>query len=269
MTQSSQSKSLAGQAAIVSGALGDIGRAIALALAQQGAHVALGDVKGPAEAEPFLKEVRGAGVKARYDRVDVADAEAVAAWVRAAAKDFGAPALIVPNAAIVTLADFRAVTPEQFARELDVNLHGAFHLAHAGVKELLAAKKPGRVVFVGSWAGQRPHVHIPTYCVAKAGLRMLSQCMALELAPFDILVNEVAPGYVDAGLSAMLWKKDPPAREKARRNVPTRQLIDPAEVAAAVAWLCDPANRHVTGQSLVLDGGLSLTSVTTKKEGEA
>lgn len=264
-----QPKPLAGQAAIVSGALGDIGRAIALALGNQGAHVALGDVKAPAEAEPFLKEVRGAGVKARYDRVDVADAEAVAAWVRAAAQDLGTPALVVPNAAVVTLADFRTVTPGQFARELDVNLRGAFHLAHAGVHALLAAKKPGRVVFVGSWAAHRPHAHIPTYCVAKAGLRMLSQCMALELAPLDILVNEVAPGYVDAGLSAMLWKENPPAREKARRNVPTQRLIDPAEVAAAVAWLCGPANRHVTGQAIVLDGGLSLTSVNSPRSADA
>ena len=121
-------------------------------------------------------------------------------------------------------------------------------------------KKPGRVVFIGSWAAHAPHPAIPTYCAAKAGLRMLCKTMALQLAPHQILVNEVAPGYVDAGLTAQLWARNPGSRERAAGRVPTGQLIDPREVALQVAHLCDPANRHTTGSVLLMDGGLSLAT---------
>jgi NAD(P)-dependent dehydrogenase (short-subunit alcohol dehydrogenase family) len=96
------------------------------------------------------------------------------------------------------------------------------------------------------------------YSVSKAGLRMLCQCMALELAPHHITVNEIAPGYVDAGLSGKIFDANPALREEARAKVPNRELISAAEVAAQVAYLCDPENRHITGSTLLMDGGLSL-----------
>ena len=110
------------------------------------------------------------------------------------------------------------------------------------------------------WPGQVVGDAALTYCVAKAGLRMLSQCMALDLAPQGILVNEVAPGYVDAGLSAQFWKQNPAGREKAAGRVPIGQLIDAGEVATQVAHLCEPDNRHMTGTTLLMDGGLSLVT---------
>jgi glucose 1-dehydrogenase len=84
--------------------------------------------------------------------------------------------------------------------------------------------------------------------------------MAVELAKHDILVNEVAPGYVDAGLSAQLWARNPGSRERAAERVPTGNLIDAAEVARQVAHLCEPDNRHMTGSVLLMDGGLSLVT---------
>ena len=257
-------KNLADQTAIVSGALGDIGGAIARELARLGAKVALGDVLPDSDARNALDELRGLGTRARYDRVDVSDADAVAQWVAAVEKDLGVASLIIPNAAIVTLAGFRQVTPQQWAKELSINLSGAFHLAQAATLRLIEAKRGGRVVFIGSWAAHAPHPNIPTYCAAKAGLRMLCKCMALELAPFDILVNEVAAGYVNAGLSADLWAKNPGARERAALRVPTGQLIEPEEVALQVARLCDPSNRHMTGATLLMDGGLSLVTPANK-----
>jgi glucose 1-dehydrogenase len=252
------SKTLENQVAIVSGGLGDIGRAIALELAARGADVALGDVRDEREAESFLKELRARAVHARYDRVDVAYADEVARWFGAVEPDLGVATLIIPNAATVTLAGIRDVTADQWAREIQVNLNGAFHMAQAGARRLIEQTKPGRIVFIGSWAAHAAHPHIPAYCVAKAGLRMLCKCMALDLAAHDILVNEVAPGYVDAGLSAHVWAKDAGAKERAAQRVPTGKLINPADVALEVAHLCDPANRHMTGSTLLMDGGLSL-----------
>jgi NAD(P)-dependent dehydrogenase (short-subunit alcohol dehydrogenase family) len=249
---------LKNQTAIISGGLGDIGRAIALEMARLGAHVAIGDVRPPEDATDFLRTIGSLQVRCRYDRVDVSDADVVRDWVMAVESDLGVPTLIIPNAAIVTLANIREVTPEQWSRELRVNLDGAFHLAQAAALRLLHHSRQGRIVFLGSWAAHAPHTHIPAYCAAKAGLRMLCKCMALELAPHGILVNEVAPGYVDAGLSKQIWDQHPALREQAIQRAPVQKLITPLEVAHQVVALCHPENQHITGSVLLMDGGLSL-----------
>jgi glucose 1-dehydrogenase len=258
-------KTLNNQVAIISGGLGDIGRAIGLELARRGASIAIGDVRSNDDATGTLNSIRDFGVRATYDRVDVSDAAAVEAWVAAVEDELGPATLIIPNAAIVTLLGIRDITPEQWSRELRINLDGAFHLAQAAAKRLLQLKRPGRIVFIGSWAAHAPHNALPAYCVAKAGMRMLCKCMALDLAPAGILVNEVAPGYVDAGLSASVWTKNPEARDKAAQRVPIGALIDAADVAQQVAHLCEPDNRHMTGSVLLMDGGLSLITPATKK----
>jgi len=251
-------KTLENQTAIISGALGDIGRAIARELASRGAAVALGDVRPQNDAQPFLDELKADGFEARYSQVDVSDADAVTCWVEEVENTFGVPNLIIPNAAIVTLENIRSVTPEQWRRELNINLDGAFHLAQSGALRLLEKQKSGRIVFIGSWAAHAPHVHLPAYSVAKAGLRMLMKCLALDLAPEDILVNEVAPGYVDAGLSGKIFNENPKLRAEAEAKVPVRRLISSQEVALEVAHLCEPQTRHTTGSVVLMDGGLSL-----------
>lgn len=246
------------QVAVVSGGLGDIGRAIVLELARQGADVGLCDLDEPDAAAGLIKQVQDLQRKARYDRVDVADAGAVRAWIDAVQGQFGTPTWIVPNAAVVKMVRFNDLTADDWRSELSVNLDGAFYMARAATQKLVAEGKPGRVVFVGSWAAHAVHVHIPAYCVSKAALRMLAKCMAAELAALGILVNEVAPGFVDAGLTAQLLAEDPSRRDRTKRLVPVGTMIQPEEVARQVAYLCDPSNRHMTGSTLLMDGGLSL-----------
>ena len=259
------SGTLSNQAAVISGGLGDIGRAIALELARRGTDVAIGDILDGSAARGLADQLTPIGIRHRYDRVDVSIARDVTEWIATVERELGVPTLIIPNAATVTLAGVRDVTSEQWSRELRVNLDGAFHMAQAAALRMLEHKKPGRIVFIGSWAAHAPHNAIPAYCVAKAGLRMLCKCMALEFAPHGILVNEVAPGYVDAGLSADLWARNPGSREKAAARVPTGNLIDAAEVAKQVAYLCEPGNRHMTGSVLLIDGGLSLVTPAAKR----
>jgi NAD(P)-dependent dehydrogenase (short-subunit alcohol dehydrogenase family) len=211
-------------------------------------------------AYALLQEIEGLGRRGRYDRVDVSDVAAVNAWIVEAERSLGTPSLIIPCAAVVTMATTRTLTPEIWRRELSINLDGVYHLAQAGALLLLARKMPGRIVFIGSWAGETPHPHIVPYCVAKAGLRMLAKCMALELAPHGILVNEVAPGWVNGGLARFWYEKDPASRDADAKQVPIKRLIEPEEVALQVAHLCDPANRHMTGSVVLMDGGLSLVS---------
>lgn len=251
-------KNLKSQIAIISGGLGDIGKAIALELARRGANIALGDILEASSAAKVLLEIQELSVRAIYHQADVADAEAVQSWLDDVENQLGIPNLIIPNAAIVKAATLTEISTEDWNRQLNVNLSGAFFLAQHASARLLKAQRAGRIVFVGSWAAHAPHVNMIPYSVSKAGLRMLCKCMALELAPHQILVNELAPGYVDAGLSGKIFDTDPDQRIAAREKVPNHQLITAEEVAAQVAYLCDPQNRNMVGSTLLMDGGLSL-----------
>jgi len=245
---------------LISGGLGDIGRAMAIEFAKYGANIALCGSRPATVAVEFLNEIKQFTISCTYTQVDVSDAAAVKDWVNAVEKDQGIPGIIIANAATVTLAGILEITPEQWSRELRVNLDGAFHLTQSATARLLHHKQPGRVVFIGSWAGYTPHTHIPAYCVSKAGMRMLCKCLALELAPYNILVNELAPGYVEAGLSGNIWKENPGMSEEARVKVPIKKLISAEQVALQVIQLCHPGNEHITGSTILMDGGLSLLS---------
>ncbi len=234
----------------ISGGLGDIGLATSRLFAEAGCRVALGDMT----ERPVCLDAGWF-----YQKVDVSDADAVEAWYASAVSHFGeTPAYIIPNAAMVTMAPHLEVTPAQWKREIDVNLNGAFYFANAGVTRLVKAGRPGRVVFVGSWAGHAPHRVIPAYSVAKAGMRMLNQTLALELAPHGILVNEIAPGYVDAGLSGRIFEAEPENRIKAQARVPINRLLTAKDVASQIFYLCSDVASQITGTTLLQDGGLSL-----------
>ena len=246
------------QTVIISGGLGDIGRATILEFAKNGANIALCDIRPTSEAEEFLEVLAQYNVQSDYSQVDVTDAKAVQNWVMHVEDKLGVPGIIIANAATATFAGVIEITPEQWSQEIRVNLDGAFYLTQSATTRLLHYGRPGRVVFIGSWAAHAVHNNIPAYCASKAGLRMLCKCMALELAPHQILVNEIAPGFVDAGLTGSNFKKIHGAREKAEQKVPTHKLISAEEVAQQVVILCHPQNHHMTGSTILMDGGLSL-----------
>ncbi len=251
---------LSGQVALISGGAGDIAGAIARELASRGADIALGDIVPEANVAPLRQELEAMDRRTRYDAVDVQDWRAVRDWVERVESSLRVPSLIIVNAAVATMVNIRDITPDQWNRELNVNLNGAFYLAQAAALRLLEHKLPGRIVFVGSWVGHAPQTHAPAYCTSKAGMRMLSRCMARDLAGDGILVNEVAPGNVDAGLTARIYRENPGERETAEGVIPVGRNMNAQDVAFQVAHLCDPRNRHMTGTSLIADGGLSLLS---------
>lgn len=246
------------QAAIISGGLGDIGRATALEFARQGASIALCDLGNPDTAIDFVERIKRFGVSCRYTQADVTDPVAVRHWIDETGNSMGTPGIIIANAAMVTIAGLHKITPGQWSRELRVNLDGAFFLTQYASAKLVEQHLPGRIVFVGSWAASSVHPHIPAYSVSKAAVSMLCKCMALELAPHGILVNEIAPGYVNAGLSGRLWENNPEQLEKARLKVPVKKIMTAKMVAQQVSYLCHPRNEHITGATLLMDGGLSL-----------
>lgn len=243
---------------MISGGLGDIGQATALAFAAEGANVSVCDIAVPEKSKLLKENTEQYKVGFLYRQVDISDADAVNKWISETESELGVPTMIIANAAIVHYGSIMDVKPEQWTRELNVNVDGAFYFAQGGAARMLHHQLEGRIVFIGSWAGHAPHIHIPAYCVSKAALRMLCQLMALELAPQGIIVNELAPGFVDAGLSGRSFEKDANVREQARVKVPVQKLITADEVASMVVFLCNPANQHMAGATLLMDGGLSL-----------
>ena len=243
---------------IISGGLGDIGRALAWEFGSAGASIALGDLRESATMTAWLKKLTRQRIRWHYTKVDVSRYEAVRSWVETVEKELGPADIIIPNAATVTLATIHQISSEQWTRELRVNLDGAFNLAKAATERLVARRKSGKVLFIGSWAADHVHAHIPAYCVSKAGLRMLCRCLALELAPNNILVNELAPGTVNAGLSRQVQEQNPKLRKQVLTKIPLKTLIAPEEVAREAAHLCHPDNKNMTGSTVVMDGGNSL-----------
>lgn len=245
---------LDGQVAVVTGGRGDIGAAIVAALVAAGASVAVADLT--AISAPTFPGVEHA-------QLDVADATAVHAWLDDVEQRLGVPTLVIPAAATATARDLLTISTAEWAHEIEVDLNGPFYLAQHTAQRMIAARRPGRVVMVGSWAGHAPHQHAPAYSVAKAGLRMLTQVLAIQLAPHGILVNEVAIGVVDAGVSRTVFAKHPELKARSQQIAPVGHLVEIAEVVAEVLALCDPRRRSMTGATVLLDGGMSLRTAFT------
>jgi glucose 1-dehydrogenase len=249
---------LAGQVAVVSGGLGAIGQATVRALANQGADISWCDVHPPERATALLRDVEAIGRRGHYVCIDVANPADVERWIADVESSLGTATLIVPNAAVVDVSNWFDLTVDAWQRLMAVNLDGAFYLAHYASRPLVSRGLPGRIVFVGSWAAEHVHLEIPSYCVSKAGLRMLAKCVAGALAPHGVVVNEISPGFVAAGLADEFVGSEKDRDEESRRQVPIGRTITPEEVAAQIVLLCDPGNRHMVGSTLLMDGGLSL-----------
>ena len=234
---------------IITGGLGGIGSAIAKSLA----------VAAPAVQQHLcgLDEKAVVAGLATYHRVDVADADQVERWLS------GVSSLryAVINAAIVSVGNLRTMRLADWRREIDVNLNGAAYCAIAAARAM-AARGGGRIVMLGSWAAERPHPHIPAYSTAKAGLRMLTKLLALEYAADHVVVNELAPGWVDAGLSAAVWEQRPELKAIAETQVPSGRLITAEQVADEVVHLLLRASPHITGSTVTMTGALDLRSFT-------
>ncbi|MHA4808958.1 SDR family NAD(P)-dependent oxidoreductase [Flavitalea flava] len=251
-------KSRDNKVVLISGGLGDIALATALAFGREGARIALSDIHAGDAAGARLELLQKEEIAFLYHQVDIGDAAAVNRWVAAVDQAWGRIDIALVNAATITQKSIADITAAQWQAEIQVNLNGAFYLAQQAAIYFSARKIKGNIVFLGSWAAHAVHPHIPAYSVAKAGIRMLCQCLALEFADRDIRVNEIAPGYVNAGLSKAVWNQRPSLAEEARLKVPLGRLIEAGEVAGQILWLCQEENRHVTGSCLLMDGGLSL-----------
>ncbi|HEY8861062.1 MAG TPA: SDR family oxidoreductase [Candidatus Limnocylindria bacterium] len=244
-------KALAGIHVLLTGGAGDIGAAIASELASRGARLTLVDMKGDDDARPWLDRI-GSGFV--YEVGDIRDGGRVDEIVHDAAP-FD---IAIANAGIVESAPFLEITPEQWARHIDINLTGSFNVAQAAARSMVERGAGGRIIFTGSWVQEVPWPEIAAYSVSKAGIRMLARTMAKELAPHHILVNVLAPGIVNAGLARHQLETEPQYAARVATAIPIGSLQQPEQVAKAMAFLCSPDADYLTGSVLLADGGCSL-----------
>lgn len=242
---------------LVTGAGGDIGRALVSGLRRRGARVAASDVFDQAGGEALFHEAADTA-EVCYFQADVRRPEDVDGLVAAVVERYRGIDGLVAAAGVAHWATALEQTYEQWRHVLDVNLEGSYLAARAVSRELVRTGRRGAIAFVGSWIGTAAARGLLPYCVSKAGLDMLAQCLALELAPHGIRVNVVAPGIVDAGVSAQIFRDIPARRQAMEAAIPLGRLGQPEQVADAVAYLLSDAADYVTGTTLVVDGGIRL-----------
>jgi NAD(P)-dependent dehydrogenase (short-subunit alcohol dehydrogenase family) len=243
------------RAALVTGAGGGIGRGIALELAGDYA-IAVNDIDEESARETAA-EIRDDGGKAVAVPGDVADSEAVEAIVAETASELGPIEVLVNNAGIETVYPFVELPEADWDRVLDVNLKGQFLLSQAVVERMIADGIEGAVVNVSSYHDTVPRTEKIHYDVSKAGVKMLTKDMALELAEYGINVNCVAPGVVESPMNAEILASEE-RRQAMDDRVPWGRMGTPEDVANVVAFLVSDAASYLTGVRIPVDGGLRL-----------
>jgi NAD(P)-dependent dehydrogenase (short-subunit alcohol dehydrogenase family) len=249
---------VAGSIAVVTGGAGDLGNEMAFRLAQAGAAVALWDVKPRSQVAGRLARVADTGARWLYQQVDVRDRAAVDRALDELVETFGGIDIACVNAGIVESSPFLELAQESWQRHLDVNLTGAFNVAQASARQMVARQTQGRIIFTSSWVADIPWPEITAYTVSKAGLNMLMKQMARELAVHGIRVNAVAPGIVRAGLAGRQLREEAQYAARVAKVIPLGEPGTPVEIADAVLYLASPQAAYMTGSVLTIDGGCSL-----------
>jgi NAD(P)-dependent dehydrogenase (short-subunit alcohol dehydrogenase family) len=242
-----------GKVALVTGGGSGIGEATAMRLAEEGAAVVVNDVNA-AGAERVTKAIADRGGKARAAVTTITDKAAVESMVKEAVSAFGSVDVLINNAGINRDALLKKMSEEQWDQVLAVNLKGTFFCAQAAAAAMIAAARGGRIVNTAS-IGVVGNVGQANYSASKAGVIGLTRTLALELARYGITVNCVAPGGTE---TQMLAGVPDEIRKGFIEKIPLRRFARPEEIAAVHAFLASDEAAYVTGQTLFVDGGITL-----------
>ena len=242
---------LEGQVAIVTGGGQGIGKAIALRLAAEGADIGIIDINSK-NGERTAKHIRDLNRRAISAAADIANFEAVEAAMNEIVGTLGRLDILVNNAGIEKRAAFLEITPDDWQRQLDVNLSGTFYCSQAAAREM-AKRRYGRIVNLSSVAGLIGPIDLAAYGAAKAGIVGLTRAAALDLADFGITVNAIAPGPIETELMLGAWSAEA-LRERPQHGAIARfGTVD--EIAHAAFFLASPSSGFITGVTLSVDGG--------------
>jgi glucose 1-dehydrogenase len=259
---------LQGKVAVVTGGSSGIGQAIAVRLGEQGVDVAVNYVGPPEGAEETkeaiehgvsicMKEMSSAGTDPLLVEADVADADAVERMFATVLAKYGRIDFLVNNAGIQVAAETHELSVHDFDRVLGVNLRGAFLCAQQAIRHFLTRGQGGAIVNVSSVHQLIPKPRFVGYSVSKGGMQNLTRTLALEYAARGIRVNGIGPGATITPINRS-WIDDPVKRAAVESHIPMRRAGDASEMAAVTAFLLSDGAGYITGQTLFVDGGLTL-----------
>lgn len=241
---------LAGKRALVTGANTGIGQAIAVALADAGADVALAGRSAPAETLALIAATGRLGVDLR---ADLSSTVPVAGLVQEAVAALGGLDILVNNAGIIRRNDLADFTEEDWDAVVDTNLKTLFFLSQAAARVMMA-QGSGKIINIASLLSFQGGIRVPSYAAAKSGVAGLTKATANELAPKGVQVNAIAPGYIATNNTAALQADETRNRQILER-IPTGRWGRPEDIAGAAVFLASPASDYVTGHVLAVDGG--------------
>lgn len=250
--------------ALITGATSGIGKEVARTLLGSGAKVAVNyrsDDEKKEETERDLKTILAVADRPNSDllmvKADVSNPKSVSKMFETVEKKLGRVDLLVNNAAVQSDTPSHELEAKTAQLEVSVNLLGPIYCCCEALKMFLGKPKPrGCIVNVSSVHEEVPKPHFLPYSVSKGGLRNLTRTLALEYADRNIRVNSVCPGTVDTKINPQLSKKK--VREETKENIPQRRIIEPSEIVRCILFLASDESQNLTGQSIFVDGGLSL-----------
>ncbi len=242
---------LDGQVAIVTGAANGIGRAIAERFVAEGMKVVAVDI----DLDQLTETTRSIGPDVMPIQADIADRDAVRAAVRSCVDAFGSLDVLAANAGIADGQPFLEIDDRSWRRIVDVNITGTFHCVQEAARMMADARR-GAIVCTSSTNAWFVEKNLAHYNTSKGGVEALVRSAALDLAEFGIRVNAVEPSMVHT--RAAFITQDPVGGPDYLKRVPMGRFAEPGEIAAAVAWLASSQSSYMTGQTLILDGGLTL-----------
>lgn len=261
---SNNTQRLAGRVAVITGGAQGIGYGIAARLAEEGAYVVLADLKTDA-AKLAAEKINAAGGKAAAIPVDIGNDASVADLAKKVESLHGRCEILVNNAAIGADTHIETMTMEQYARVININQDGAIRMTMAFVPLIKKSGTGRRILNVASIQGLRGWPNQLAYATAKGAIVNFTRAVAVELAPHDIMVNAIAPGFVDTPMSILPdgsheydsdWFRDIYVKYG---RIPLRRAGTPADMAGPAFFLCSDDAQYVTGQILSVDGGASAT----------
>jgi 3-oxoacyl-[acyl-carrier protein] reductase len=248
------------QVAIVTGGSRGIGRAIVLALCKEGAKVAFIYKGSEAAAKQLETEVASAAGVAKAYQADVSDPAAAERIVAAVLAEWGRIDILVNNAGVIRDKLFIQMDTEDWNAVIGTNLTGTFGFCKAVAKQMALKQRSGRIINVSSVAAEHVNPGQANYSASKGAINSLTRVLAAELGKRNVLVNAVAPGFIETDMSQAV--RNLAGEDNLKKLIPVRRLGKPEDIAAVVVFLAGPAAAYITGQVITVDGGLSLGAVS-------
>ncbi|MFA5099948.1 MAG: 3-oxoacyl-[acyl-carrier-protein] reductase [Candidatus Omnitrophota bacterium] len=245
---------LKNKTALISGATRGIGRAIALELAKEGANISFNYAKSKDEAASLETELAALGVKAKSFQTDIQNFSAVTEWVANTRENFDSIDIVVANAGIIRDKALALMQEQDWLDVINTNLIGTINLCKAAIVTLLK-QKSGTIINISSVTGIAGMPRQTNYAASKAGIIGFSKALAQEVAAYNIRVNVVAPGFIETDMVKDL-KDD--YKAKMLKNIPLGRFGTPEEVARVVKFLVSDRSQYITGQTIIVDGGLTM-----------